>query len=106
MREAEEESGLAGFRALPHDGGPVLLDVDVHRIPARGAEPAHEHHDLRFLLEVSEDQPIARQVAESHEVRWFTPDEVTAHFDEESVLRMARKAADWLSRRPIGPGSD
>lgn len=103
IREAEEESGLQGFRSLPGHGGAVLLDVDVHSIPARPGEPAHEHHDLRFLLEVSEAQPIARQVAESHEVRWFAPGAIEAAFEEESILRMARKAFDWSTRSPVGP---
>lgn len=103
LREAEEESGLSGFDALPRIGGPEILDVDVHAIPARKDEPAHEHHDIRFLLEVSEDQPIVRAERESKEIRWFTPDEVTARFDEESILRMARKAADWGQRLPVGP---
>ena len=105
IREAEEESGLSRFRALPWDAGPEILDVDVHVIPARGREPAHEHHDIRFLLEVSEKQPIAASEAESLAVRWFTPEEVGARFDEESILRMGRKAADWLARRPVSPRS-
>ncbi len=103
LREAEEESGLTGFRALPLEGGPEILDVDVHEIPARKDEPAHEHHDIRFLLEVSDAQPIARQERESKEVRWFMPAEVQGRFDEESILRMARKAADWGARFPVGP---
>jgi 8-oxo-dGTP pyrophosphatase MutT (NUDIX family) len=102
-REAEEESGLVGFRPLPIEASPLILDVDVHLIPARGAEPEHEHHDLRFLLEVSEAQPIQRQVAESKSVRWFPSEEIERLFDEESLLRMARKASDWLARRPAGP---
>ena len=96
---------MAGFRALPLVGGPEILDVDVHEIPARNDEPAHEHHDIRFLLDVSEKQPISAQEAESLDVRWFTSDEITAGFDEESVLRMGRKAADWLGRSPVGPAS-
>jgi len=103
IREAEEESGLVGFRALPPVGSPVILDVDVHSIPARKDEPAHEHHDIRFLLEVSEAQPITRQEAESKEVRWFASAEIEIRFDEESILRMARKAATWRSRLPVGP---
>lgn len=103
LREAEEESGLAGFRALPLVGGPEILDVDVHEIPARKDEPAHEHHDIRFLLEVSEDQPISRAERESKEIRWFGREEVAARFDEESILRMARKAAEWTRRLPVGP---
>lgn len=103
LREAEEESGMVGFEPLPRGVDPVLLDVDVHRIPARGSEPAHEHHDLRFLLEVSEQQAIERQVEESMAIRWFEAPAIAALTDEESLLRMARKAADWLSRRPVGP---
>ncbi len=103
LREAEEESGLSGFVALPLTGGSEILDIDIHEIPARKDEPAHEHHDIRFLLEVSEAQAISRQVEESKEIRWFSAAEVEARFDEESLLRMARKAADWLSRSPVRP---
>ncbi|MEM9176832.1 MAG: NUDIX hydrolase [Myxococcota bacterium] len=103
LREAAEESGLSGFQPLPRAGPIEILDVDVHQIPARKDEPAHEHHDIRFLLEVSEAQPIVRQERESKEVRWFTPAEIAAQIDEESILRMARKAAAWGGRLPIGP---
>ncbi|MAG31405.1 MAG: NUDIX hydrolase [Deltaproteobacteria bacterium] len=103
LREAQEESGLSGFRALPHGAGPMILDLDVHEIPAHGDEPAHLHHDIRFLLEVSEDQPIERQEAESNEVRWFPALGIETRFDEESLARLARKAAGWLSRSPVGP---
>jgi 8-oxo-dGTP pyrophosphatase MutT (NUDIX family) len=105
LREAEEESGLRGFAPVPSREATrfEILDVDVHLIPARGAEPEHEHHDIRFLLEVSEAQPIDRQVRESKEVRWFPSQGIEARFDEESLARMARKATDWLSRTPPGP---
>lgn len=97
MREAEEESGMTGFAPWPAEAGPLILDIDVHLIPARKNEPAHEHHDIRFLLEVSEKQAISRQVEESHDVRWFGADEVGAYLDEESLARMARKANAWLA---------
>lgn len=41
-REVAEEIGLTDLEPLG------LVDVDVHQIPARGGEPAHLHHDLRF----------------------------------------------------------
>jgi 8-oxo-dGTP pyrophosphatase MutT (NUDIX family) len=103
LREAEEESGLRGFESVPVASGPEILDVDVHEIPARADEPSHEHHDIRFLLRVSDDQPIERQVAESKEVRWFPAEGITTRFDEESLARMARKAVLWLARDPAGP---
>jgi len=105
MREAEEESGMTGFEPLPLGAAPEILDVDVHVIPARGAEPAHEHHDIRFLLEVSEAQSIRRQEAESKAMQWFPAEGLEARLAEESLARMARKAARWLARDPIGPDS-
>ena len=104
LREAEEESGLSGFIALPRDGRSEILDLDIHAIPARGPEPAHAHFDVRFLFEVSDAQAIRRQETESKEVRWFTRAEVDDAFDEESLLRMARKADAWLARTSGGPG--
>lgn len=103
LREAREESGLERFEALPRAGGPVILDVDVHVIPARGSEPAHEHHDIRFLLEASERATLSRQASESKAMRWFSPAELDAFLQEESLARMARKATDWLARVPPGP---
>ena len=103
VREAEEESGLRNFQAIPRTGPCEILDVDVHDIPARGSEPLHQHHDIRFLLEVSEAQTIRHQEAESKQVSWFSEVQTETRLDEESLMRMARKASDWLSRSPAGP---
>ena len=51
LREAREESGL-DVRALDD----AIFDIDVHRIPARGDEPAHLHFDVRFLVQAEHDQ--------------------------------------------------
>jgi 8-oxo-dGTP pyrophosphatase MutT (NUDIX family) len=103
VREAREESGLHDFVALPRGGPCKILDLDVHEIPARAGEPVHQHHDIRFLLEVSEQQPIRHQESESKEVRWFPSEGIESRFDEESLRRMARKAATWLAHSPAGP---
>jgi len=103
VREAEEESGLQGFRAMPESGAVEILDLDIHDIPARASEPQHLHYDIRFLLEVSQCQVIRHEENESKEVRWFSTDELEIRFREESLLRMARKAKEWLARTPIGP---
>lgn len=98
LREATEESGLPNLR-LVANGAPLLpLDLDVHEIPARrdaaGAliEDAHEHHDLRFLI-VADHAAAPQTSDESHDVRWFTVDQLHAVTDEESVLRLWRKAS-------------
>jgi 8-oxo-dGTP pyrophosphatase MutT (NUDIX family) len=103
LREAEEESGLAGFEPMPVADGPEILDIDIHLIPARGAEPAHEHHDIRFLLQVSELQTIRRQESESKAIEWFPGQGIAARLEEESLARMARKATSWLAQEPVGP---
>jgi 8-oxo-dGTP pyrophosphatase MutT (NUDIX family) len=97
VREAREESGFRRFELVPIGGALIPLDLDVHEIPPRYdahgdvVEDAHEHHDIRFLLMACDDDAICVS-DESHDVRWCTPEEVRQLTDEESVLRMLRKA--------------
>jgi 8-oxo-dGTP pyrophosphatase MutT (NUDIX family) len=97
LREAREESGLAALRLADAEAAATPLDLDVHVIPARYdaagrmIDDAHEHHDVRFLI-VAEGELTPAVSDESHDVRWFTGDELRQATDEESVLRMARKA--------------
>jgi 8-oxo-dGTP pyrophosphatase MutT (NUDIX family) len=96
LREVREETGLVNLELPTIDGELVPLDLDVHLIPARYRdgqliEDAHEHHDVRFLVTAKGDEPIALS-EESHDLGWFTRDEILARTDEESVLRMLRKA--------------
>jgi 8-oxo-dGTP pyrophosphatase MutT (NUDIX family) len=84
IREVEEETGIV---AVPLDGG--LFDVDVHAIPANGGRPPHNHYDVRFLLEgTNEDFTDSDEVLG---VRWVTFDDVAHFADEISVLRPAAK---------------
>lgn len=97
LREVREESGLSQIELAATDGLLLPLDVDVHLIPervdstGRKIEDAHEHHDVRFLVLAAPDQELVLS-DESHAVRWFTAEEVLQTTDEESVLRMLRKA--------------
>jgi 8-oxo-dGTP pyrophosphatase MutT (NUDIX family) len=101
LREAREESGLAAFNILPIDGALIPFDIDVHEIPPRYdaqghlTEDAHEHHDIRFLLIAESGEELCPS-DESHDVAWFTPDEILELTDEESVLRMLRKTLELL----------
>ena len=91
LREAREESGMQGFEWLVDPGGQALLDVDIHGIPARPGEAAHDHFDLRFLLAAKPDQPLLMS-DESTDLRWFSHQRMEEIAVEESLLRMARKA--------------
>jgi len=94
LREAQEESGLIQFSRWPGDAG-LPLDIDVHIIPARGVEPAHLHHDLRYLLIAAPGQTL-RLSDESNELRWIDRDRLADVVDEESILRMERKTLALL----------
>jgi 8-oxo-dGTP pyrophosphatase MutT (NUDIX family) len=101
LREAREESGMTDFDFVPIDGALLPFDLDIHLIPSRYnaagemIEDAHEHHDVRFLLVAQPGQRI-RVSDESHDVAWFTSDEVLELTADESVLRMLRKALELI----------
>lgn len=86
LREAREESGLRSLRPI----GGAIYDVDVHRIPARGAEPEHDHFDVRFVFEADPNEPLVVS-DESHELAWIPLDRLAEYGADDSVLRLARK---------------
>jgi len=88
LREAREESGLRTLRLIAEP----IYDIDVHRIPARGAEPAHDHFDVRFALEADPREPLVRN-EESHDVRWIALSDLERYAIDDSVRRLATKTA-------------
>lgn len=98
LREAREESGMARFRVVASGEPAIPFDLDVHQIPAHKHEPAHEHHDVRYLLVAEPGQPLIMS-DESNDLRWFTAAELTGVLHEESLLRMREKARLLLSSR-------
>jgi 8-oxo-dGTP pyrophosphatase MutT (NUDIX family) len=96
LREAREETGIAGL-AL-HPSAPRPLDVDVHGIPARGDEPAHEHLDLRYLVIAPDGAEAVHAPAESRELRWVAWDEVAALGADHGLQRALAKARVLLGR--------
>ncbi len=86
IRESEEETGLSGFRVVTT----APFDLDIHSIPARGAEPEHLHYDIRYLLEADPKWKLDAN-SESKDLRWIPLSEVPTLTSEESVLRMVDK---------------
>lgn len=87
-REVREEVGLTDLELLE----PAPFDLDIHDIPARKAEPAHEHFDVRFLLRAA--TRAARAGSDAQDVRWVGLAELEAGElvrSDESVLRAVRK---------------
>ncbi len=89
-REVEEETGLEELEVVSS-----LVDIDVHEIPALGAEPAHLHYDLRVLLRARTwDLRASEEVSGA---RWFDLGELSHGAGAEtdaSVLRVAM----WLNQ--------
>ena len=88
-REAGEECGLA-VAPLSADA----IDVDIHAIGRRGAEPAHLHYDVRFALRAAPGRIVANH--ESAALRWVAWAEVPSVAREESILRLAAKTRALL----------
>jgi 8-oxo-dGTP pyrophosphatase MutT (NUDIX family) len=90
LREAREETGIVGL-AL-HPAAPRPLDVDVHDIPARSGEPAHQHLDLRYLVLAPADATLSPQVEELHDLRWAAWGALDALGPDRGLRRALGKA--------------
>ncbi|MGW4159618.1 NUDIX hydrolase [Streptomyces sp. NPDC004788] len=86
LREATEESGIAGLTLLP--GGPVRLDR--HPIPA----PCHWHLDVQYAA-LAPAGAAAEISDESLDLRWFGYDEV-ADVADTSVVRLVERTLKRL----------
>lgn len=89
LREAREETGIAGLQIV----GPAV-DLDVHRIPARGREVEHDHLDVRFVGLAPANADLDPN-HESTDIRWFGFDEVAKLGLDHGTMRLigaARRA--------------
>jgi 8-oxo-dGTP pyrophosphatase MutT (NUDIX family) len=82
LREATEESGIAGLTLVP--GGPVRLDR--HAIPP----PCHWHLDVQYAV-LAAPGAVHEISDESLDLRWFAYDEVAGVADA-SVVRLLEAA--------------
>jgi len=89
LREAREETGL---EVSLHHAAPRPLDVDVHVIPARKADPEHRHLDVRYLVVAANPEALAHDPNESHGAQWLSWEDALARADEAPLRRMLEKA--------------
>lgn len=88
LNEVQEETGLGELKVLM-----PAFDVDVHHIPARPGEPAHYHHDLRFVMVADRSQHLELADGEVSDGRWFTVDAPELVADPELHEVAARAVA-------------
>jgi 8-oxo-dGTP pyrophosphatase MutT (NUDIX family) len=86
LREAREESGIAGLAI-----DPAPLDLDVHAIPERPDEPRHWHLDLRFLVRAPA-AARARRSPESRALGWFERPQLAGLELDDSLRRLIARA--------------
>lgn len=86
MREAQEESGLSSLRLISTE----IFDLDIHLIPARGAEAEHHHFDVRFLFEGDRSETLSVS-SESLDLAWVSLADIRDYTSEDSMLRMVQK---------------
>jgi ADP-ribose pyrophosphatase YjhB (NUDIX family) len=82
LSEAYEESGLARIRLMSED----VFDIDIHQIPARAAEPAHLHYDVRFLMQAEAGDLVVSP--ESRALAWVPLEALERYTQAGSILRM------------------
>jgi 8-oxo-dGTP pyrophosphatase MutT (NUDIX family) len=96
-REVHEETGLATLELWP-PGRPLgLLDLDIHGIPERRDEPAHEHFDLRFLFR--SDSLALGDSDEIRGARWVPLHQVESMRSDASVMRAVTRLRQRLQER-------
>ena len=108
MREAVEESGLEELSFLSYEKvfgpgitSPLILDLDVHTIPARKTEPEHLHYDVRYLIIARAPEKIALS-SESTALAWHPTGKVVELGCGRSLLRPLDKVR--YVRRKLGFG--
>ena len=90
IKEAQEESGIVGIEPMSVE----IFDIDIHQVPAGSQGPAHDHLDVRFLLQVTSDEQFVKN-HESKELRWIGKDASQLPTNQRSVVRLFEK---WRNR--------
>jgi 8-oxo-dGTP pyrophosphatase MutT (NUDIX family) len=99
LREAVEETGLRDLRPVERAGRLAagdLIHVAVVPVPARDGEEAHEHADLRYLLE-TDDPEDARAETSTAPVRWMSWDEALDLAVEDNQRELLGRSRALLS---------
>jgi 8-oxo-dGTP pyrophosphatase MutT (NUDIX family) len=93
LREAQEETGIAGLRVLV-----PAIDLDVHVFHhAAGTEPDHLHLDVRHLVVAPPgSEPDGNE--ESTALRWVDEEDLAALAVDAGTVRLVRSALDALDR--------
>jgi 8-oxo-dGTP pyrophosphatase MutT (NUDIX family) len=94
-REAAEETGLTDLVPWPD---PRLRHVVIVAVPAAGADPAHEHTDLRFFLATREPDSVVPERPDAP-LRWLSFPEAYELTTEANLRETLNRAERLLPDR-------
>jgi 8-oxo-dGTP pyrophosphatase MutT (NUDIX family) len=94
LREGVEETGLVDLVPWPT---PDVLHVTVVPVRAAGAEAAHEHADIRFMLATAFPD-IARPEKPGAVLRWLTIQDAHQATNEDNLRESLSRVEARLSR--------
>jgi 8-oxo-dGTP pyrophosphatase MutT (NUDIX family) len=77
-------------------GAVYLTGMDVHGIPAKGIEPYHLHHDLKFAFIAATAEVVI--TSETRGVAWCPFDDTARYTIPPSVLRAATRARAFFAK--------
>ena len=95
LREATEETGLSDLVLWPSAYERAPIQIVIVRVPARGAEPAHEHADVRYLLGTNRpDEAVAE--SKKTPLRWLSLADALRLTSEGNLQVLLQRAKDRL----------
>ncbi len=98
LREAREETGLADLTPWPDAS---LRHAVVCHVRASGADPEHEHADLRFVLATASPDAIAAENEQSP-LRWLTVGGARELVGGNNLRRTLDRLGDLFEGREAG----
>ena len=95
LREATEESGIAGLRLFPSEDAPQPVKLDRHAVRCAGREqPENTHLDVQYLV-TAPPGAVERISEESLDLRWFDFDALPERTDH-SVRDLTARSRELL----------
>lgn len=62
IRETQEELGINVFQYISES----IFDIDIHPIPEKNSEPAHNHYDVRYLIVIDDCDVFQHDTLETY----------------------------------------
>ena len=97
LREASEESGIAGLAVLVPP-----IDVDLHEVDHGDALGPHRHLDVRFLVAAPAGATVQGN-RESTALAWVTPTELAELSGDPELVALVRTALAVARTAPAPP---